>query len=235
MFLSVIIPAYNEEKRISKILDAAYNYFQSKDFDYEIIVVDDGSKDKTDKVAQNYSSKFKNLKILSFLKNSGKGAAVKAGVLESKGDYLLFADADNSTSFEQVEFFLKYMSEFDIIIGSRALKDSQLVKRQNFFKTFLGRAGNFIICRLFKIKIKDTQCGFKLFSKKAGKEIFSKQTINGWGFDIEVLVIASKLGYNIKEVGVKWLNDMDSKVRWTSYLKVLKELWKIKKEIKKIN
>lgn len=235
MFLSVIIPAYNEEKRIFKILDAAYNYFQSKDFDYEIIVVDDGSKDQTAKVVQNYSNKFKNLKIVSFLKNSGKGAAVKAGALESKGDYLLFADADNSTSFEQVKFFLKYIPEFDIIIGSRALKDSQLVKRQNFFKTFLGRAGNFIICKLFKIKIKDTQCGFKLFSKKAGKEIFSKQTISGWGFDIEVLVIASKLGYNIKEVGVKWLNDMDSKVRWTSYLKVLQELWKIKKEIKKIN
>lgn len=235
MFLSVIIPAYNEEKRISKILDAAYKYFQSKDFDYEIIIVDDGSKDQTVKVAQNYKDKFKNLKILSFVKNSGKGAAVRSGMLEGKGDFLLFADADNSTPIEQFDLLFKYFPNFDIIIGSRALKTSQLEKKQNFFKILLGRMGNFLIRKVFKINIKDTQCGFKFFSRDAAKKIFSKQIVNGWGFDIEILVIASKLGFKIKEVGIKWLNDLDSKVSWGSYLKVLQELFRIKKELKKFN
>lgn len=229
-YLSIIIPAYNEEKRISNILDALEKYFSGNDFFYEVIVVDDGSIDQTKNIVNNYRDKLKNLRIVSHSPNRGKGYAIKQGMLASTGDYSLFTDADNSTPFEEINKLLQWIEKgYDVVIGSRYLDDSNIVIKQSFYRRSLGRVANLIIQVLAVWGIKDTQCGFKCFSRKASQEIFSRQTINGWGFDFETLAIAKKLGYQIKEVPVSWYNVEGSRVRpIKGALKTLIELLEIK-------
>lgn len=228
-FLSVIIPAYNEERRIFKILEAAEDYLVGQNFDYEIIVVNDGSEDKTVEVAKSHSSGFKNFLIIDNKNNQGKGAAVKQGMLAAKGDFRLFADADNSTPFEEFEKFIPFLQEnYEVVFASRALKDSQVEKPQNFLKVFLGRLGNLLIRKILKLNITDTQCGFKCFKAMAAQEIFSQQKISGWSFDAEILVLAKKLGFKFKEVPVRWINEKSSRVSWKSYFLALKDIWKIR-------
>lgn len=233
LFLSVVIPAFNEEKRIGKILEAAKNYLASQSFDYEIIIVDDGSTDATAKVANSLAKDFKNFFIIKNETNQGKGAAVKKGMLKAQGIYRLFADADDSTPFGEFAKFLPWLEKFEVIIGSRAIKDSQVDQPQSWPKVWLGRLGNKIICQFLKLNISDTQCGFKCFSAAAAQEIFSRQVVKGWGFDIEDLVLAQKLGLKIKEIGIKWVNDKNSKVSWRSYFIVLKDVFLLKKRLSK--
>lgn len=229
IYLSVIIPAYNEEKRIHKILEAADSYFRKQDYDYEIIVVNDGSKDKTAEVVNQFKSKIKNLKLIDNKENHGKGYVVKQGMLAALGKYRLFADADNSTSIDQVEKVLPYFKEgFDVVIGSRAIKGAQILNPQPFYRVLLGKLGNIII-QIFAVwGISDTQCGFKCFTNKAAKDIFSRQTIYRWGFDVEILAIAKYLDYKIKEVPIVWINDPISHVKFSAYFQVLFETLKVR-------
>ncbi|MCK4521213.1 MAG: glycosyltransferase family 2 protein [Nanoarchaeota archaeon] len=206
--LSVIIPAYNEEKRIGKTLERIISYLDSKKYSYEIIVVDDGSRDRTRDVVRGV----RNVKINKKRKNMGKGYSVKEGMLIAKGDYLLFSDADLSTPIEELEKLMNYIKKYDVIIGSRALKESDIQIRQPFYREYMGKIFNFFVQILTVKGIRDTQCGFKLFTKKAAKEIFSKQKIDGFGFDVEVLFIARKKGFKIKEVPIVWRNSINTKV-----------------------
>ena len=206
--LSVIIPAYNEEEVIASSLHKIISYMDSKQFDYEVIVVDDGSTDNT----RGIVSRFQQVILTPKRNNLGKGYSVKQGMLLGKGDYLLFSDADSSTSIEELDKLLRFTPDFEVVIGSRALADSEVRVRQAFYREWMGKIFNFAV-RLIAIKgIKDTQCGFKLFSKKATLIIFPKQQVFRWGFDVELLFIAKKKKLNIKEVPIVWINNEQSKV-----------------------
>lgn len=229
--LSIIIPAYNEENRIKQTLLAIHDYLENKGYQSEIIVVDDGSTDKTTELVEKYAEKIPNLRLVSYEKNQGKGNAVKIGIEEAKGELILFTDADNSTPIEELSNLQKALSEnnADIAIGSRYLPDSNVKIRQSKARVLLGRSGNLLI-QLFLIDgIKDTQCGFKLFKYQAAKEIFSRQKVKHFGFDMEALAIASRLNYKIIEVPVSWFNSAESRVRpIKDGLRTLKDLAYIK-------
>lgn len=225
--ISVVIPAYNEARRLPKTLKIISDFFANKKYYYEIIVVDDGSTDKTVQKAKDLH--LKRLKVLSYKINRGKGYAVNYGVSRAGGEFIIFADADNSTPFEQIEKLLEFKADKDVIIGSRYLKDSSIIIKQPLSRRIAARFGNLLIRIILLPRLKDTQCGFKMFRKKAAREIFSRQTIWRWGFDIEILYIAKKLRYRIKEVPVEWLNDTGSKVQSPLvFLSTLSELFRIK-------
>lgn len=230
MKLSVIIPAFNEEKRLPKTLEEIDKYLSKQNFEYEIIVVNDGSKDKTREVVREKMAKMKNLKLIDNKENQGKGAVVRQGMLGAKGEFRLFTDADNSTSIDQVEkMWPEFEKGFDIVIGSREIKGAILDPPQNLFRRFVGEG--FKIFRKIVLglwAIQDTQCGFKCFTKRATEDIFPRCQINRFAFDPEILLIGKKLGYKIKEVPVYWRNDPESKVKFKAIFNMALDLLRIK-------
>jgi dolichyl-phosphate beta-glucosyltransferase len=226
--ISIIIPAYNEEKRLPKTLQIIRSYLDLKFQSYEIIVVNDGSTDKTLDLIKAMNYPF--LKIIHLSKNMGKGYAVKKGMLLAKGDYCLLCDADLSTPIEEIEKLLPFVNSHPIIIGSRAVKGSDVRKSQSLFRVILGKTFNKIV-QLVSVKgISDTQCGFKLFKKEVAHELFSLQKLHHFSFDVEILFLAQKKNYAIKEVPVIWINDSNSKVNAIEdSLKMLKDLLKIRR------
>lgn len=225
MEYSIIVPVWNEEERIKESLIKIIEFFDKKQKKFEVLVVDDGSKDKTVEVVKSINDE--RINIISYPENQGKGFAVKTGILVSKGEIILITDCDLSTPIEEFDKLITYINDYEIVIGSRALPESDVQVRQSLYKVILGKLGNLLI-RLIAVKgIKDTQCGFKIF-KKSTKIIFEKQTIKRWGFDFEVLFLAQKFNFKIKEVPVIWINDTRSKVRLSSYPKTLWELFKIR-------
>lgn len=210
--LSVIIPAYNEEKRLPTTLQKISKFLDSKKINYEILVVDDGSKDNTCWILQNFRS-YKSIKLIKNGKNKGKGYSVKNGVMHAEGKYILFTDADNSTPIEELYQLMKYIEIYPIVIGSRYCEGSRLQISQGKLRLLIGRIWNFLIKMFLIDGIADTQCGFKLFQYQVAKKIFSLQKINRFGFDMEILLAAKSLWYPIKEVPVIWYNSEDSRVR----------------------
>ena len=229
-YLSVIIPAYNEEKRISATLLDIDKYLSKQDYSYEILVVSDGSTDNTAGIVRNLQKKVKNLKIIDNKKNCGKGCVVKQGMLEAEGEYKLFTDADNSTTIDHLEKFWPYTKEgYDVVIGSIEIEGSKIHEDAGGYRRVFGKMSKYVIRILADLwEIKDSQRGFKLFTEKAAEKIFSKQTIMRFGFDIEVLILAKKIGFKIKEVPVDWRNPGESKVTLKSYVETFQELLKIK-------
>lgn len=224
--MSVIIPAYNEEKRLPKTLTDIGGYLGTQDYPSEIIVVDGGSTDRTSDIVREFS-----VKLIEVKNCQGKGRAVKEGMSAARGKFRIFTDADNSTSINQAKKMLPYFAQgYDVIIGSRDIKGAVLDPPQPFLrKIILGKG--FRLLRKFIIGlwgIQDTQCGFKCFSERASRDIFSKIKIMGFSFDAEALVIAKKLGYKIKEVPVHWRNDLESKVKFKGILNMASDLLKIK-------
>lgn len=203
--LSIIVPAYNESKRIAKTLRTIVSYFKNTNNSYELLVVDDGSKDGTKEVVE--SLMISNAKVLGYGENRGKGFAINFGVKHARGEWILFTDADNSTPIEEFSKLAAEKADYQVIIGSRYLKESNIVVKQSKLRILLSRIGNILSQVILLPGIKDTQCGFKLFSATAAKQIFAKQTIWRWGFDMEILRIARELSYKVKEVPVIWYND----------------------------
>jgi dolichyl-phosphate beta-glucosyltransferase len=230
MRLSVVIPAYNEEKRIPKTLAEINNYLSKQNYDYEIVVVSDGSKDKTSEVINNLKQQIPNLKLIDNKENHGKGFVVRQGLLEAQGDFRLFTDADNSTSIDQIEkMWPEFEKGYDLVIGSRDIKGAVLNPPQPWIRQILLGEG-FKFFRKFVIglwAIQDTQCGFKCFTKKVCQDILPKCKIDRFAFDPEILILAKKSGYKIKEVPVYWTNDLDSKVKANSVIKMAMDLFKI--------
>ena len=226
MKISVIIPVFNEEKVIASALEAIYNYLNRQRFfsDFEVIIVNDGSTDNTLAIIENQD--YPSLKIINQPVNLGKGAAVKAGMENASGGWQLFLDADYSTPITEVEKILPFLNQADIFIGSRALKDSEILLHQPIIKEWLGELGNAGIGLFLGLPFKDTQCGFKLFSRKS-LVIFKKQTLRRWGFDFELLFLAKKYGLTVKEIAINWTNNQHSKVKKIDYLKTFFELLKI--------
>ncbi|MBN2251910.1 MAG: glycosyltransferase family 2 protein [Candidatus Altiarchaeota archaeon] len=206
-YVSVVVPAYREEKRIEETCRKIAGFFGEQKLSYEIIVVDDGSRDNTAGILEGCMKKDPALKVLQNEINRGKGYSVKRGILEASGGFILFTDADLSTPLEESDKLLGFLQKgFDVAIGSRALPGSDVRVHQPFYREYSGRIFNFMVRLMTSIGLKDTQCGFKCFRKNAAKNIFSRQTLDGFSFDVEDLYIAKKLGYRIKEVPVVWLN-----------------------------
>jgi len=230
ILLSIIIPTYNEEKRLPGTLDFIQAFLRKQLYEAEIIISDDGSTDRTVQIAREKLKKTIH-QVLVAPKNRGKGDAVKRGMLAANGKFLLMTDADLSTPIEEVRRFLKYLESGDqIVIGSRALEDSRVEIHQGFHRELMGRIYN-KIARLFSFRgIEDSQCGFKCFRADVAKKLFSLQQIRGFSFDAEIIFLAQKKGYKIREEPVIWRNSAQSRVKLikdplTMFFDLLKIQW----------
>ena len=228
--LSIIIPAYNEEHRIKETLAAIYSYLSRQNYSWEAIVVSDGSKDKTVEMVSEFISNKPEFSLIANTLNHGKGFVVRQGMLQAQGDFRRFTDADNSTSIEQIEKFWPYFGEsYDVVIGSIEVQGAVINEHAQWYRRLLGKYSKYLIRVVAGLwNIHDTQRGFKCFTAKVAKDIFSRAKIDRFGFDIEILALAKKIGYKIKEVPVVWNNAGDSKVSLASYFGVLRDLFKIR-------
>ncbi len=226
--VSVVIPAYNESDRILPTIGAISAYMSARAEPWELIVADDGSRDDT--VAVLEALGLVNMRVLRTSQNGGKGKAVRRGVMAAQGHYVLFADADQSTPIEQFDELLTQMQrgQYDIVIGSRAHLDADATKKSVLRQT-LSRGLNLLVRTISRIDVKDTQCGFKLFTIDAARDLFSRQQLNGFSFDLELLFLASRLNYRTLEVPVDWVDAPGSKVDATKVsIEFIRDLAKIR-------
>jgi len=212
--LSVVIPAFNEERRLPRTLDSIAGYLASRPYRAEIIVVDDGSVDSTAAVANLYREKFPELRLFSNGTNRGKGFSVRRGMLEARGEIALFTDADLSTPIGETDKLLSALGErgYDGAIGSRALDRSLIEIHQSWIREQAGIFFNRIVRWILGIPFHDTQCGFKAFRRKEARIIFEQQSIERFGFDPEILFLARRNGLRVAEVPVRWSHDAGTKV-----------------------
>ncbi|OYT69710.1 MAG: glycosyl transferase [Armatimonadetes bacterium JP3_11] len=212
--LSVVIPAYNEQDRIERTLTRVVEYLDERGEPYEILVVSDGSTDATEAIVHRFAQTHPQVKLVAYQPNRGKGYAVRYGILRARGERILFSDADLATPIEELEKLEPYLDRgYPIAIGSRPLRESQLVVRQPLYREMAGRAFNKVVQLLAVRGIHDTQCGFKLFTREAAQAVFSRCRLNGFSFDFEALFYAQRLGYPIAEVPIRWMHQEGSKVR----------------------
>lgn len=228
--ISIVIPAFNEEKRLGVSLEKLVDFLKNFNQEVEIIVVDDGSTDSTTAVAESYRNKLPNFQVIKLDKNRGKGFAVKTGFESAKGSVVVFTDADFSTPITEIGKLLeKINSGFDIAIGSRAVDRSLVKEHQSLLRETIGKMANILIQLLAVPGIKDTQCGFKAFAKTTSSKLFEQQKIYRYAFDIELLYLARKNKLRVAEVGVQWFNSPDSKVNpGTDSVKSLFDLVRIR-------
>lgn len=209
--LSIVIPAYNEEVRIIPTIGAIASHVSDLGFPWELIIADDGSKDSTVNLVTELG--FANIRVLKAPQNGGKGSAVQRGMLAARGKYVLFSDADNSTPIEEVSKFIHAMDQegFDVAVGSRAADGAQEANK-SLLRHILSGGLRLIVRHFLRIKVRDTQCGFKMYTRDAAQKLHSAQTIMGFSFDLEVLYLAFKVGYKVKEIPVSWVDAPGSKV-----------------------
>jgi len=225
--LSIIIPAYNEESRLPSTLDRILTYLRSKEWAFvEVLVVDDGSRDRTAELVNGYRSRANAVQLLSNPGNRGKGYAVRHGMLKAKGEWLLITDSDLSAPIEELELLWRSAEEHNakIAIGSRALDSSLIAVHQPLIRELSGRAFNLIMRLTTGLPFRDTQCGFKLFHSSAAKIIFPRQQLDGFGFDVEDLFIARLKGIPAIEVPVRWSNVEGTRVSMMSGVKAFWDL-----------
>ncbi len=218
--LSVVIPAYNEAIRLGKNIGSVLSYLETNFPNHELIVVNDGSTDDTAEIIKNY----KNIKLISYDKNMGKGYAIRAGVKETKGQIVLFMDADLSTPLEEIPHILEFIKNYDIVIGSRGKSDAP------FYRQIASSIFDQVKHLMVGLRdLHDTQCGFKVFRGEVARKLFAMGIINRFMFDVEILYLAEKLGYTIGEMPVTWADVPGSKVRfWEGIVNMFKDLWKIR-------
>ena len=205
--LSIVIPAFNEEHRLPATLFLIEEYMAKRGERYEIVVADDGSSDNTVAVATKLGTI-----VVALPENRGKGAALRAGVARSRGRRVLVCDADLATPIEELETLKEHADRYDLVFASRALADSQIEHRQPWYREILGKTFNKIIQTLGVRGFKDTQCGFKLLDGDVARTLFAQLKINGFAYDVEMTWLALRLGYSIKEVGVRWQHVEESRV-----------------------
>ncbi len=210
--ISIVVPAYNEALRIGPSLEGILRFVKDRQIEAEVILVDDGSVDDTSGIAASFP-----IRVVRNDSNRGKGYSVRRGVLEAKGSWVLFTDADLSAPIEELDRLLEVADEgADIIIGSRAVDRTKIAVHQSRFRELGGIFYNWTVRLILGLSIQDTQCGFKLFRREKFVPIFESQTICGFGFDPEILFLAKRMGLKIREVPVVWRHDRDSKVRFLS-------------------
>jgi glycosyltransferase involved in cell wall biosynthesis len=212
--VSIIIPIFNEESRLRENLAEIIGFLKKSDIKSEIVMVNDGSHDKTSLILEEMKDKF-DLKIVNHPKNLGKGAAIKTGVNAATGDIVLFTDIDLSVPIEFLDNYLKVLDDqADVVIGTRAHPDSKVEIRQSRTREFMGEMFTLLTNTILQVGVTDFTCGFKMFRKEAALKIFNKQLIKRWSFDAESLFLAKKFHYKIKEVPVVWRHREGSKVKF---------------------
>lgn len=211
--LSVIVPCYNEEKRFKSGFTHYYNFLKKQKYTWELILVNDGSSDKTLKLMKTHAKSKKNIKIVSYTKNQGKGYAVCQGIKTAKGAYVLFTDIDHSVPINTIASFYPYFEKgFQIVTGSRRVRGAKIVIHQNFFRETLGRGFTLLVRFLIDFKIRDATCGFKAFENKVAKKIANSISVYDWAFDAEILFVAKKLKLKLAQAPVAWSDVGGSKV-----------------------
>jgi len=210
-FFSIIIPAYNEENRLPDTLEQVFRFLEGQSYTSEVIVVENGSTDKTFEAAQRFSGQHKNLRVIHH-EQRGKGGAVQRGVREARGEYVFFCDADLSMPVEEISKFLPpALNDFDIAIGSREAPGA-VRYNEPYYRHLTGRVFNMLIRLTVLPKLQDTQCGFKCLRADVARDIFPFQTLTGWAFDVELLYIALHHGYRVLEIPIDWYFNADSKI-----------------------
>ena len=224
--LSVIVPAYNEEQRLRPTLERLHAYLTSQALTYEILVVDDGSKDKTCDTVLGAMSSIANLRLVRQSPNRGKGAAVRRGMLAAHGQVRVMCDADCSMPPEQMARLLAPIAagRAAIAIGSRYVQGAKTDVKQPLYRVLWSRLCNKVVQRWLVPRVLDTQCGFKAFTAEAARNLFASATIDGWAFDLEILALARRRGFEIEEVGIEWKDDNRSRVN------PLVDMWKVIRE-----
>lgn len=228
-YLSIVIPAHNEEKRLPVAFEKIDAFLKKQKYSYEVLVVENGSHDKTSEVTRKYASTHPYVKLME-VKTRGKGLAVKQGMLAAKGEYRFICDTDLSMPIDELPKFLPPATDgSDVMIGTREGKGAKRIG-EPFKRHLIGRVFNLIIKFTILPGFDDTQCGFKMFSAKAANDLFTIQKLNGIGFDIELIFLAKKREYKIKEVPIVWYFDADSRMKlFQDSLKALTEIWQIRK------
>jgi dolichyl-phosphate beta-glucosyltransferase len=212
--ISIVIPAFNEEKRIGGSLSKTCAYMNDFGMEYEIVVVDDGSSDGTGRIVDRVAKDARNVRRVRYEKSRGKGYALRTGVLVTKGEFVLVMDADLSTPMEELRKLMPYLSDggFDIAIGSRALALSDIIRKQPWWRRGMGKTFNKIVRALVIGGFSDTQCGFKLFKGEIARRLFGEAKIDRFAYDVEILALARKKGYGIAEAPIQWINSPESRV-----------------------
>lgn len=209
--LSVVVPSYNEERRLEAGLNQALEYLGRRGLSYELLVIDDGSRDRTSELAAAFADQ--RVRVLRHERNRGKGAAVRTGVLASRGRKVLLTDADFSTPIEELEKLEPFLRDgTPLVIGSRGLAGSEVRRRQPFYREMMGKTFNRLIQVLGVRGVRDTQCGFKLLQGEVARDLCSQLMIDGFAYDVELIWLARRRGYRVAEVGVVWINSPDSRV-----------------------
>lgn len=210
---SIIIPAYNESARLGATLDSVLKYICAQQWDAEVLVVNDGSRDNTAELVRAQAKVNPAVRLIENPGNRGKGYSVRNGMLKAGGEILLFTDADLSAPIEEAhKLFAAISAGADVAIGSRWLQPDLQAHRQSLVRQFYGRTFNLMLRILLGLKLKDTQCGFKAFSRSAAQKLFSMQTIEGWGFDAELLFLAARSRLKINEVPVVWSDAVGTRI-----------------------
>lgn len=222
-YLSLVIPCYNDADKIGQTLLEVHGYLKAQDYPFEIIAVNDGSQDDTGQIIDAFGQDHLRVRPLHLAVNRGKGYAVRQGVLAAQGSFIAFTDSDLSTPVDEIGRLLDHLQQWDFVIGSRALRGSTLLQRQPFFREWGGRVLNLAIRMAVLPGIRDTQCGFKGFGRGPGQAVFARCTVDRFAFDLEVLWLAGKLGFTVKEMPVTWINDPRSSVRpWHDGMEIIK-------------
>ncbi|KKQ97502.1 MAG: hypothetical protein UT24_C0013G0012 [Candidatus Woesebacteria bacterium GW2011_GWB1_39_12] len=228
--LSIVVPAYNEEKIIKDNLRKIISYLRMKKYGWEIVVADDGSTDKTASLVKSEIDKDKRVRLVRLKKNKGKGGALKEGILTARGKYIIFMDADLSVDLENIDIFLKELKkDTSVVIASRRVKGAKIEVHQPWHRETMGRVFTLLTRILMKVNISDFTCGFKGFTKESAKKIFSASLINRWAYDAEILFLADKFGYKIKQMPIIWKNRNETRVRLKRVIfETFRDLFKIR-------
>jgi glycosyltransferase involved in cell wall biosynthesis len=228
--LSIVIPAYNESARIEATLASVLECVETRHWDAEILVVDDGSTDSTAAIVQKWMARNPHLHLVKNPGNRGKGYSVRNGLLQAAGNIVMFTDADLSAPIEEAELLIEAIDAgADVAIGSRWLDKQKQTVHQPLYRRFFGRCFNWVTRKVIGLPFRDTQCGFKAFRRDTAQTIFRLQTIERWGFDPEILFIARKLKYTIVEVPVTWGHDERSRISYLKDgMKMLEEMGQIR-------
>lgn len=210
--ISIVIPAYNEENRLPATLRALTAYAGAHPEIAEVVVVDDGSRDNTAAVVRAYAHTDPRVRLVGYSANGGKGYAIRRGVIETRGDLVLISDADLSTPIDELETLRSALADHEIVIGSRALDESLVTVRQSWYRQTMGKTFNRIMRAITGVPFLDTQCGFKLLTRDAARTVFTESTVDRFAYDVEMLILASRHGFRVAEVPVRWVNSPDSRV-----------------------